>query len=173
MCTVIDDGWLSPYANSPSNVTMENRFLYCKPNSNHRKGSGACCQLNSYMKYPASSSYHLTRLVLMKTSSPPHFHRLPRTCHGKSLFFRYRRNLLHQQGIVAVHSYAHYNATHMRREKRRSSFKWVVRVQPDLTVICHVHEWHHRLFSRTREHLPHSYINRSIWHNNTCQNVAQ
>ena len=61
------------YANSPSNVTMENMFIYRKPNSNHRKGSGACCQLNSYMKYPASSSYHLTRLVFMKTSSPRTF----------------------------------------------------------------------------------------------------
>ena len=61
------------YANSPSNVKMENMFLYRKPNSNHRKGSGACCQLNSYVKYPASSAYHLTRLVFMKTSSPRTF----------------------------------------------------------------------------------------------------
>ncbi len=30
-------------------------------------------QLNSYVKYPASSSYHLTRLVFMKTSSPRTF----------------------------------------------------------------------------------------------------
>ena len=45
-------------------------FLYGKPNSNHRKGSGARCRLNSYVKYPAGSSYHLTRLVFMKTSSP-------------------------------------------------------------------------------------------------------
>ncbi len=70
----------------------------------------------------------------------PPFHRLPHTCYGKTLFFRYWRNLLHQQGIVAVHSYAHYNVTHMRREKRQSSLKWVVYVQPDLTVICHAHE---------------------------------
>ena len=66
------------YANSPSNVTMENMFLYRKQNSNHRKGSGALCQLNSYVKYPAGSSYHLTRLVFMKTSShalsPPSSH---------------------------------------------------------------------------------------------------
>ena len=27
----------------------------------------------------------------------PHFHRLPHTCYGKTLFFRYWRNLLHQQ----------------------------------------------------------------------------
>ena len=70
MCTVVNDGWLSPYANSPSNVTMENIFIYHKANSNHRQGPGACCQLNSHVKYPASSSYHLTRLVLVKTSSP-------------------------------------------------------------------------------------------------------
>ena len=73
VCTVVDDGDCHHYANSPSNVTMENMFLYCKPNSNHRKGSGACCQFNSYVKYPASSSYHLTRLVFMKTSSPHTF----------------------------------------------------------------------------------------------------
>ena len=34
---------------------------------------GACCQLNSYEKHPASSPYHLTRLVIMKTSSPRTF----------------------------------------------------------------------------------------------------
>ena len=62
----------------------------------------------------------------------PHFHRLPHTCYGKTLFFRYCRSLLHQQGIIAVHIYAHYGAIHMRREKRRSSLKWVVQVQPDL-----------------------------------------
>ena len=62
------------------------------------------------------------------------------------------------QGIVAVHSYIHYNATHMRREKMRFSLKWVVQVQPDLIVICHAHEWHHGLFSRTHEHLLHSYV---------------
>ena len=88
----------------------------------------------------------------------PHFHRLPHTCNGKTVFFRYRSNLLHQQVIVAVHSYAYYNDTHMRREKRRSPLKWVVQVQPDLTVICHAHESHHRLFSRTHEHLLHSYV---------------
>ena len=61
-----------------------------------------------------------------------------------ALFFRYRRNLLtvatarrcsfatggtfdlQQQGIVTVHSYAHYNTTHKRCEKRR----WVVQVHP-------------------------------------------
>ena len=47
VCIVVDDDRLSPYANLPSNVTMENMFLYRKSNSNHRKGSGACCQLNS------------------------------------------------------------------------------------------------------------------------------
>ncbi len=86
----------------------------------------------------------------------PHFHRLPHTCYGKTLFFRYWRNLLHQQGIVAVHRYN--NDTHMRREKRRSSLKWVVQVQPDLIVIYHAHEWHHGLFSRTPEHLLRSYV---------------
>ena len=49
-----------------------------------------------------------------------HFHRLPHTCTAKTLFFRYWRNLLNQQGIVSVHSYAHYNATHMRREKKET-----------------------------------------------------
>ena len=69
--------------------------------------------------------------------------------------FRYWRNLLQQQGIVAVHSYTHYNATHKRSEKRRSSLKWVVQVQPGLTVIWRAHEC------------------RSIWHTNTSHNVAQ
>ena len=87
-----------------------------------------------------------------------HFHRLPHTCNCKTLFFRYWRNLLQQPGIDAVHSYTHYNATHKIREKRRSSLKWGVQVQPDLTVICHAHEWHHRLFSRIYEHLLHSYV---------------
>ena len=128
------------YVNSPSNVTMENMFLYSKPNSNHRIGSGACCQLNSYVKYPASSSYHLTRLVFYEDVFTQHFHRLPHICNGKTLFFRYCRNLLQQQRIVAVHSYIHYNATHKRRDKRRSSLKWIVQVQPELTVICHAHE---------------------------------
>ena len=96
----------------------------------------------------------------------PHFHHLPHTCNAKTLFFRYWRNLLQQQGIVAVHSYAHYNATHKRREKRRSSLKWVGQVQPDLTVICHAHECHHRLLSRIHStcsivmsvHMTHQYF---------------
>ncbi len=41
--------------------------------------------------------------------------------------------------MVAVHSYAHYNATHVRHEKRRSSLKWVVKVQTDLTVMCYAY----------------------------------
>ena len=45
----------------------------------------------------------------------PHFHRLPHTCNGKTLFFRNWMNLLQQQGIVSVQSYAHHNATHKRR----------------------------------------------------------
>ena len=50
------------------------------------------------------------------------------------------------------------NATHVRREKRRSSLKWIVQVQPDLVVICHAHGSHRGLFSRTHEHLLHSYV---------------
>ena len=87
-----------------------------------------------------------------------HFQRLPHTCNGKTLLFRYWRNLLQQQGIAAVHSYTHYNATHKRREKRRSALKWGVQVQHDSTVICHAHESHHRLFSRIHEHLLHIYV---------------
>ena len=72
VCTVVDDDRLSPYANLPSNVTMENMFLYRKPNSNHRKGSGGMLPielLRNDVKYLASSSYHLTRLVFMKRFS--------------------------------------------------------------------------------------------------------
>ena len=83
----------------PIRLAMENMFLYRKPNSNHRKGSGAYCQLNSHVKYPASSSYHIKILVF------------------KTAIFCYWRNLLQQQGIIAVHSYIHYNATHTIREK--------------------------------------------------------
>ncbi len=86
------------------------------------------------MKYPAGSSYHLTRLVFMKTSPPA----LSPSCYGKTLFFRYRKNLLQQQGIVAVHNYAHYNATHKRREKRRSSLKWVVQVHCSMVMSVHM-----------------------------------
>ena len=128
------------YANSPSNVTVENMFLYRKPNRNHRKGSGACCQLNSYVKYPAGSSSHLTRLVFMKTSSPSTFTAFLTLATARRCSFATGGNLLQQQGIVAVHSYTDYNDTHKILEKRRSSLKWVVQVQPDLTVICHTHE---------------------------------
>ena len=84
---------------------------------------------------PCKLVHHLTKLVFMKTSSPRTFtdfltHAI---YYGKTLFFRYWRNLLRQQSNVAVHSYAHYKATHMIREKRRSSLKWVVQVRPDLT----------------------------------------
>ena len=108
------------------------------------------------MKYPASSSYHLTRLVFMKMSLyTQHFHSIPHTCTGKTLFFRYWRNLLQQQGIVTLQSYTHYNATHKRREKRRSSLKRVVQVQPDLTVICHAHDGCSIVMS---VHMTHQYL---------------
>ena len=121
------DGWLSPGAKSPSNVTMENMFLYRKPNSNHRKGPGACCQLNS-CEMPCKLVLPSHKISIYEDVLTPHLHRLPHTCNGKTLFFRYWRNFLQQQGIVTVHSYAHYNATYKRREKRWSSLKWVVQV---------------------------------------------
>ena len=80
------------------------------------------------------------KISIVEDVLSPHFHRLPHTCYSNTLFFGYWRNLLHHQGIVAVQSYAHYSATHVRREKKRSSLKWVVQVQPDLIVIYHAHE---------------------------------
>ena len=84
----------------------------------------------------------------------PHFHRLPHTCYGKTLLFRYWRNLLHQQFTATLTTMLLTWDT----RKRWSSFKWVAQVEPDLTVICHAHEWHHGLYSRTHEHLLHSYV---------------
>ena len=68
------------------------------------------------------------KIGIEKDVLDPNFYRLPHGCYGKTLFFRYRRNRLQQQGIDRP--YAHYNFTHKRWEKWRSSFKWVVQVQP-------------------------------------------
>ena len=109
-------------------VTMENLFSFpqtaiietCRRHAD-----------NPYVKSTASSSSLLTRLRLMQTSSPRAFNAfitlaMARRCSGASFF---NRRALSQ---FTFHSYARYNTTRERSEKRRSSLKWVMQgqVQP-------------------------------------------
>ena len=115
-------------------------------------------QLNSYVKYPASSSYHLTRLVFMKTSLPRTFTAVLTLATARCCTFATGGTFSNSRASLQFTATLANNTTCEKYERRRSSLKWVVQVQPDLTEICHAHEWQHRLFSRTHEHLLHGYV---------------
>ena len=56
----------------PCCLIMSCNICFSMPQTKQQspKRVGGMLQLNSYVKYPASSPYHLTRLIFMKTSSP-------------------------------------------------------------------------------------------------------
>ena len=115
----------------------------CFSTANHTaitgKGGGML-QLNSYVKYHASSSYHLTRLVFMKTFSPCTFTAVLTRATAKRCSFATGGTFSNSRASLQFTATLANNTTRERCEKRRSSLKWVVQVQPDLTDICHAHE---------------------------------
>ena len=127
---------MSPYANSLSNATMENMFLYrhmpirlamrqwkiCFSTANQtaitEKGRGHAA-IELICEIPCKLVLPSHKISIYEDVLTPHIHRRPHTCCGKTLFFRYRRNLLQQQGIVAAHSYA--RKGHYLREMREEA----------------------------------------------------
>ena len=160
---------------------MENMFIFHKQQS--LKSFEGMLLTHACVKYTANSSSLLTRLGLMQTSTSRTFTAfitLAMTIRCSCASFFNGRASSH----FTVHYYARYNTTHERSEKRRSSLKCVMQVQPvyecrlvdmvaTLARFAHVNilgSWQlHRLFSRTHEY--HSLSCLSICHTNTCQTV--
>ena len=92
------------------------------------------------VKYPASSSYHLTRLVFMKTSSPRTFTAVLTLATARRCSFATGGTFSNSRALLQFTATLANNTTRERCENGRSSLKWVVQVQPDLTEICHAHE---------------------------------
>ena len=134
VCTVVDDDrlpiclamwqWKICFSSANQTAIIEKGWGHAANWTNKK-----WCEISCKLVLP-SHKISIYEYVLI-----PHFQRLPHTSYGKTLFFRYWRNLLQQQGMVAVQSYAHYNTTQKRCEKMRSSLKCVVQVQHELTVI--------------------------------------
>ena len=100
----------------------------------------AAIELIIYVKYPASSSYHLKILLFMKTSSPRTFTAVLILATARRCSFATEGTFSNSSVLLQFTSTLAKNTTRERCENGRSSLKWVVQVQPDLTQICHAHE---------------------------------